>query len=76
MRRYTYTTQEVADLLKVHKKTILYWLKIGKITEPIRGSNNHRLWTKEDVSQLLRFKNESNEKRGRRKNGKDNGRKS
>ncbi len=72
MRKYTYSTQEVADLLKVHKRTILYWLKIGKVAEPIRATNNHRLWTKEDVSQLMRLKNESNEKRGRRKNDKNN----
>ena len=74
MRKYTYSTQEVADIVGVHKKTILYWLKIGKINEPIREKNNHRAWTKQDIAELQKLKLESNETRGRRKNGKNNNR--
>ena len=69
MRKYTYSTQEAADIVGIHKKTLLYWLKIGKVKEPIREKNNHRAWTKEDIAELKKLKLETNEKRGRRKNG-------
>jgi DNA-binding transcriptional MerR regulator len=47
------TSQEVANLIGVTKRTIFNWLKSGKIPEPQRRPNGYFQWTLEDV-QLLR----------------------
>ena len=61
----TYTTGQVAKILKVHKNTILYWLKTGKAKEPKRDSLfNGRIWTKEEIKKLKILKTR---KGGRRK---------
>ena len=52
-----YTTGQVAKLFGVHKNTIFYWLKTGKIKEPKRDAIfNGRIWTKEDVYKLKEIK--------------------
>ena len=57
MPKPTFTTQEVANILKVTKKTLLNWLREGKIPEPLRNtSNNYRVWIAEDIAAIQRIK--------------------
>lgn len=57
MPKPTFTTQEVANILKVTKKTLLNWLREGKIPEPQRdNSNNYRVWIAEDIAAIQRIK--------------------
>lgn len=57
MPKPTFTTQEVANILKVTKKTLLNWLREGKIPEPQRDtSNNYRVWIAEDIAAIQRIK--------------------
>jgi hypothetical protein len=39
------TTLAVARELRVSKQTLLNWLYAGKLAEPPRNSNGHRLWS-------------------------------
>lgn len=56
MQRITYTTQEVADILKVSKKTLLNWLRMSKIPEPVRNeNNNYRVWTVDDIASIKKM---------------------
>ena len=56
MEEKFYTTGQVAKLLGVHKNTILYWLRTGKVKEPIRDEIfNGRIWTDEDVQTLKKI---------------------
>ena len=71
-RRFTYYTQEVADILEVHKKTLLNWLRKNWVSEPQRDENNYRIWKKEDIARVMKFKMERNEKRGRKKDEENN----
>lgn len=48
----TFTTQEVADLVGVHKNTILNWIKGGKIADPPRDRNNARVWLPHHLKKL------------------------
>ncbi len=57
MPRFTYTTQEVANIVGVTKKTLLNWLKAKKIPEPERNeNNNYRIWTAEDIALIKSLK--------------------
>jgi len=57
MPKPTFSTQEVAKILGVTKKTLLNWLKAGKIPEPERNyENNYRVWTAEDIAAIQRIK--------------------
>ncbi len=47
-----YTTQEVADLLGVHKNTVLNWIKAQKIDDPPRDRNNARVWHDHHLKRL------------------------
>ncbi|MHA2643030.1 MAG: MerR family DNA-binding transcriptional regulator [bacterium JZ-2024 1] len=72
MKRVTFTTKEVAELIGLSKKTLLNWLKRGYIPEPLRNERNYREWTEHDVRHLLRFVNNYHKYetlRGRRKSG-------
>lgn len=51
----TYTTSEVAKILKVDKDTVLYWLKTRKVNEPARNSHNHRVWSQEDFDVAIKY---------------------
>jgi len=54
-------TAEVADILRVTKKTIKNWLRREFIPEPQRNpSNRYRLWTLEDVEAVRRLLQERN----------------
>ena len=58
MPKLTYTTQEVANIVGVTKKTLLNWLKSNKIPEPIRDEkNNYRVWTAADIAFIQNVKN-------------------
>jgi DNA-binding transcriptional MerR regulator len=59
MSKFTYTTQEVADILGVTKKTLLNWIRSGKVPEPRRDEkNNYRMWTAEDIAAIQRIQKE------------------
>jgi len=53
MIKKVYTTAQVAKILGVHKNTIFYWLKTGKVKEPKRDTLfNGRIWTNSDLKSL------------------------
>lgn len=52
----TYTTQEIADLVGVHKNTILNWIKGGKVLDPPRDRNNARIWNARDLKKLVELR--------------------
>src|SRR5688572_25806895 len=43
------STQEVADLARVHKDTLLRWLRKGKVEEPARDFRGWRVFTKTEA---------------------------
>ncbi len=48
-----YTISQLAKELKVHKNTIFYWEKTGKIPKPKRESvSGYRVWTEKDVKKI------------------------
>jgi len=52
-----YKTAQVAKILGVHKNTVFYWLKTGKVKEPKRDAIfNGRLWTETDLKRLKKVK--------------------
>jgi excisionase family DNA binding protein len=70
----TYSTQEVAEFVGIHRVTLQKWLGAGKIRPsqpvPIKGRTLWR-WTKADVAQLRKYKAVHYRKgRGRKKKGK------
>ncbi len=49
-------TAEVADILRVTKKTLKNWLRSEFIPEPQRNpSNRYRLWTLNDIEAVRRL---------------------
>jgi len=52
-----YSTREVAEKAGVSKETILRWLRGGKVPEPDRDRNGWRIFTDEDLKEILRYKN-------------------
>ncbi len=66
MTRFTYSTQEAAEIIGVSKKTLLNWLKEKKIPEPRRNEkNNYREWTAEDIALAKNVKKELSKENGR-----------
>lgn len=53
----TYTTQQVADVLEIHKNTLLNWVRAGKVPDAKRDWKKHRVWTDADVRKLIEYKN-------------------
>ena len=52
----TITTEQVAKILGVSKRTLKTWLLIGKVPEPARNpKNNYRVWTLADVEAVRRI---------------------
>jgi DNA-binding transcriptional MerR regulator len=50
------TTEQVAKILGVSKRTLKTWLQHGKVPEPPRNpENNYRLWTLNDVDAIRRI---------------------
>ena len=66
-----YTTQRVADVISVHKVTLLRWLREGKIREPRRirfDGPSYRVWSERDVERVKKYKAAHYRKgRGRKK---------
>jgi excisionase family DNA binding protein len=56
-RERRYSTREVAEKVGVSKETILRWLRTGKVPEPDRDRNGWRIFSDEDVEEVLRYKN-------------------
>ena len=53
MGKKVHTTTQVAKLCGVHKNTIFYWLKTGKVKEPKRDTLfNGRIWSEADLKRL------------------------
>lgn len=50
-----YGTKEVADLAGVARKTLLRWLKLGKVPEPDLDRNGWRAWTEEEVAAVVAY---------------------
>jgi excisionase family DNA binding protein len=49
------TSEQVASILGVSKRTLKNWLRSGKIPEPKRNPrNNYRMWTLTDV-EVIRY---------------------
>jgi excisionase family DNA binding protein len=52
----TITTEQVAKILGVSKRTLKIWLHNGKVPEPKRDErNNYRIWTLADVDAVRRI---------------------
>jgi predicted DNA-binding transcriptional regulator AlpA len=50
------TTEQVAKILGISKKTLKTWLQNGKVPEPDRNpKNNYRIWTLTDVDAIRRI---------------------
>jgi DNA-binding transcriptional MerR regulator len=50
------TTEQVAKILGVSKRTLKTWLQIGKVPEPPRNpENNYRIWSLNDVDAIRRI---------------------
>lgn len=50
MEEKAYTTAQVAKIIGVHKNTVFYWLKTGKVKEPKRDTLfKGRIWTESDL---------------------------
>jgi len=56
LEQETYSTQQVADLLGVHKNTLLNWIRSRKVSDAERDWKGYRVWTGQDVKRLLEFK--------------------
>jgi len=54
--RSTFSTQEVADILGVHKNTLLNWIKAGKVPDAKRDWKRYRVWTATEIKRLKEFK--------------------
>ncbi len=53
-KRDYYYVKEVADIVGVHKMTILNYIKRGIIPERRKEANNYRVFYQEDIDQLMR----------------------
>lgn len=52
-----YKTHQVAKITGVTIQTIYNWLRKGKVPEPERDYNEHRIFTNEDLKIILDYKN-------------------
>lgn len=51
-----YTSQQVANILGIYKRTLLNWEAAGKIPKAKRDPmNNYRYYTKEDINLLKKI---------------------
>ena len=56
MDNKVYTTAQIANMIGVHKNTVFYWLKTGKVKEPKRDDfSNFRIWTESDLMELKKI---------------------
>jgi len=47
------TTDELARLLKVTKRSIYRWVKDGYLVEPIKVANGRNLWPRKEVEEWI-----------------------
>jgi hypothetical protein len=70
----TYSTQQVADLIEVSKRTLLQWLYDSKLREPRRirfDGPTYRVWSERNVRAAREYKKRFYMKgRGRKKQSK------
>jgi excisionase family DNA binding protein len=50
-----YTIAAVAKRVGVHADTLRRWVKSGKVPEPNRDRNDWRLFTEEEVQEVIKF---------------------
>jgi excisionase family DNA binding protein len=66
-----YTTAEAAKIVGIHLATLQRWIAQGKLKAPkptLIGAVGYRLWSKEDIAELLKTKQAIYRKgRGRKK---------
>lgn len=53
-----YSTKEAAERIGVHKDTLLDWLARGLVREPMRDRRNWRIWTDEEIQQVIVWNNQ------------------
>jgi excisionase family DNA binding protein len=61
MSQKTYTTQEAADAAQITRATLQAWIGKGKIKAPrtqLRNGRAVRLWSKAQIAELNRAKNQ------------------
>lgn len=70
-RAKVFSTEQLADMLGIHKRTILRWLKSKKIREPRRmrfDGVRYRIWSERDVEAVRKHKEKFYRRgRGRKK---------
>ncbi len=54
--RKMYTTKDVLKKVGISRNTLFLWLKKGKIPEVARDRNGHRVFTSQDVSRIIQYK--------------------
>ena len=52
-----YTTKDVLDKVGITRPTLYKWIKDGKVPDVARDRNNFRLFTAEDIKQIIAYKN-------------------
>ena len=55
-REKTYTTKKVAEIVGVHKNTLLNWIKSGKVQDVNKDWKDYRIWKDEDVERVKEYK--------------------
>lgn len=66
----SYSTQEVANLVGIHKNTLKRWLRSELVAEPRHtriAMQNHRVWSERDLERVKKFKEANYRKKPRRK---------
>lgn len=56
MKNSYYTTKDVIKKVGVSRNTLFLWFRHKKIPETRRNRNGHRIFTKEDISAILNYK--------------------
>lgn len=52
----TYSTQQAAEMVGVHKNTIFNWIRTGKVLEVKKDWKGYRIWTRMDIENLIKAK--------------------
>lgn len=50
-----YKFYEVSNILGIHRNTINYWIRTGKVKEPPKDGHGWRVFTKEDIKNLKKY---------------------
>ena len=73
MSERSYSTEEAAKAVGIHRVTLQEWIRTGKARAPkpvLRNGRGVRLWTKKDISRLRTLKNRIYRRGRGRKKGK------